>query len=144
MKKMLCISAAYLIFGLSAGLFYHEAAYFTAFHGESVLRLVHAHALGLGAMVFFALPLLMKSFDLEKQRCFRWFVYVYNIGLIMTLGFMTVRGAVQLFFIPISSFWDHMIGGLAGIGHLILGLGICFLYSSLFSAIKQQRIVKGD
>lgn len=137
MKKMIYISAAYLIFGLIIGLFYHEAAYYTGFEGESVLGLVHGHAIGLGTLVFLALPIFMKNFPMEQNKNFRPFVFTYNIGLLMTLGFMTTRGTVQLFALPISSFWDHMIGGLAGIGHTILAVGIYFLFRSLLSVVKE-------
>lgn len=137
MKKMIHISAVYLIFGLVTGLFYHEAAYYTGFEGESVLGLVHSHALALGTLVFLALPVLMQVFHIEQQKSFRRFLYTYQTGLVMTLAFMSIRGIVQLFVLPISSFWDHMIGGLAGIGHVILTIGIYFLFRTLLSAVKE-------
>lgn len=136
MKKMIRIAIAYLILGLVLGLFYHEASYYTGFTGESVLRLVHGHALALGTLPFLILPILMKMFHLQQQKHFHRFLYAYNAGLIMTLGFMTVRGITQLFSLPISSFWDHMIGGLAGIGHVILTIGIYFLFRTYLSAMQ--------
>ena len=41
MKKAYKIAAAYLVFGLIAGLFTHEATYWANFTGETVLSLVH-------------------------------------------------------------------------------------------------------
>ncbi len=137
MKKMIHIAAAYLTFGLFAGLFYHEAAYYTGFTGESILSVVHTHAIALGALVFFVLPLFMRAFPLQKQKTFVPFVATYNVGLLMTLGFMSGRGVVQLFNLPISSFWDHMIGGLAGIGHVILTVGLYLLIRTLLKAIRE-------
>ncbi len=134
---MIHISAAYLIFGLAAGLFYHEAAYYTGYTGKSVLALVHGHALVLGALVFLLVPVFMQVFHLQQHKTFHRFVCTYNTGLILSLAFMTVRGTVQLFSLPISSFWDHMIGGLAGIGHVILSIGLYFLFRSLLAAIKE-------
>lgn len=64
--------------------------------------------------------------------------WTYNIGLIMTLGFMTARGVTQLFSLPISSFMDHMIGGLAGIGHIILTIGLAFLFHAFIKSAENN------
>ncbi len=57
------------------GLFYHEAACYTGFEGESVLGLVHSHALALGTLVFLAVPVLMQVFHIEQQKSFRRFLF---------------------------------------------------------------------
>lgn len=139
MKKMYKISLGYILFGLLAGMFYHEAAYWTHFEGDSVLARVHPHALLLGGAVFLLLPVLMKVFEIQKIRSFRFFMGFYNLGLIVSLGFMTARGAVQLFGLPISSFWDHMIGGMAGIGHILLTVGIGFLFHALMKSCDPKK-----
>lgn len=56
----------------------------------------------------------------------------------MTLGFMTARGVTQLFSLPISSFMDHMIGGLAGIGHIILTIGLVFLFHAFIKSAENN------
>lgn len=132
------ISAGYLFYGLLIGLFYHEAAYYSHFTGVSVLSVVHPHAIILGAAVFFLLPLFMKVSDIHHTKGFHSFLIFYNIGLMSTLFFMTARGVIQLFSLPISSFWDHMIGGLAGLGHLILTIGLVFLFKVLIQSCKKQ------
>lgn len=137
MKKMVHIASAYLVFGLLTGLFYHEAAYYTGFTGDTVLSRVHAHAFALGALVAFALVLFMKVFPVQKQKTFMPFVVTYNAGVVMSLVLMTVRGTVQLFHLPISSFWDHMVGGLAGIGHVILTIGLYLFIRTLLKAIRE-------
>lgn len=137
MKNMIRISASYLTFALIAGVFYHEAAYYTHFEGVSVLRLVHGHALVLGALVFLAMPVLMKLFHIEQQKMFRRGLYTYNVGLIMSLFFMVARGVTQVFQMNIPSFADHMIGGLAGIGHVILTVGIFFFYRAYLNAVEK-------
>lgn len=68
MKKAYKIAAAYLVFGLIAGLFTHEATYWANFTGETVLSLVHTHAFVLGTAVFVLLPLFMKNFHIENQN----------------------------------------------------------------------------
>ena len=138
MKTAYKIAATYLVFGLIAGLFTHEATYWTNFTGQTVLSLVHTHAFVLGTAVFVLLPLFMKSFHIEAQKSFGKFKWTYNIGLIMTLGFMTARGVTQLFSLPISSFMDHMIGGLAGIGHIILTIGLAFLFHAFIKSAENN------
>lgn len=139
MKSMYTLSIAYLIFGLAAGVFHHEAAYWTHFEGFSVLARVHPHAIALGAAVFLFVPVLMKTFEIQKQKSFVWFVGLYNLGLVMTLGFMTARGVFQLFRLPLPSFADHMIGGLAGIGHVILTVGVIFLFHALYTTADKTN-----
>lgn len=134
MKTMYKISLSYLIFGLVSGVFHHEAAYWTHFEGDSALARVHPHALILGGAVFLLMPLMMHAFQIHKQKSFRFFLGFYNVGLMMSLGFMSARGIVQLFRLPIPSFADHMIGGMAGIGHVILTIGIGFLFNALMKS----------
>ncbi len=138
MKKMYWISLSYFVFGLLSGLVNHEIAYWTGFTGESVMSVVHPHAILLGGLTFLLMPLFMKSFELEKQKSFRCFLWTYNIGLVMTLGFMTIRGMSQLLLKPFPSFSDHMVGGLAGIGHVILTVGLGFLFHSLIKSVDKR------
>ncbi len=138
MKKMYWISLAYIVFGLSIGLLDHEVTYWTHFTGESILSLVHPHAIMLGGLVFLLLPLFMKNFAVEKQKSFHIFLWTYNIGLMITLGFLTARGISQLLMVPFSSFWDHMVGGIAGIGHIILTMGLGFLFHALMKSVGQR------
>ncbi len=138
MKKMYWISLSYFVFGLTAGLVNHELVYWTHFTGESVMSVVHPHAILLGGLVFLLMPLFMKSFGLEKQKSFRIFLWVYNIGLVMTLGFMTARGMSQLLAKPFPRVWDHMVGGFAGIGHIILTVGLGFLFHALMKTADKR------
>lgn len=137
-KTLFKLSLAYGLFGLFAGLFYHEASYWTHFTGTTVLSLVHPHALALGGGFFLLAALLMKSFSLGGSKSFRIFVITYNIGLVMTLGFLSLRGVTQLFALPVSTFWDHMIGGMAGIGHVILTVGLGFFFYALFRSCRDE------
>ncbi len=138
MKKMYWISLSYFVFGLTTGLVNHEISYWTDFTGESVMSVVHPHAILLGGLVFLLMPLFMKIFELENQKSFQCFVWTYNIGLVMTLSFMTVRGMSQLFGMTFPGFLDHMVGGLAGIGHVILMVGLSFLFHTLMKSVDKR------
>ncbi len=136
MKKMFKIALAYLVFGLFAGIFVHEVSYYTGFTGDTVLSVVHTHALTLGTAVFVMLPVLMKNFDIAQTRSFKRFFGFYNVGLAMTLGFMSARGLSQLFQMPFPNFFDHMVGGMAGIGHVLMTIGFGFLFHALIKSCK--------
>lgn len=138
MKRMIRISAAYLVFGLSVGILYHEAASYMQFTGKSMLRVVHGHALLLGALVFLAVPVLMKVFQLEEQKQFHKFVRLYNVGLVLSLLFMSVRGITQLFQMELPGVADHMIGGMAGVGHFIMTGGIVAFYKAYLGAVQEK------
>lgn len=137
-KNMYKLSIFYLIIGLLSGLLYHEIAYYSNFTGTSVLKHFHPHAIILGALMFLILPIFVKVFSIDENKYFKKFMILYNFGLIMSLTFMGARGFSQLLMIPISNFLDHMIGGLAGIGHVILSIGFFFLYKTLFASIKEK------
>ena len=139
MKKYYKISLGYLLLGLFIGFFYHEAAYWTNFSGVSVLSKVHPHILTLGAGIFFIIPILIKLFEIDKLKSFKLFMIFYNLGLIVSFGFMITRGIYQLFNLPLSKFLDHMIGGLAGIGHVILTIGICFLFYTIIKSCDKKE-----
>lgn len=131
LKSLYYISITYLLFGLFTGIFYHEVAYYTNFTDVSVLKYVHPHALFLGTLIFMIIPIFVKVFSIDKNKYFKKFIITYNLGLAMSLLFMSIRGITQLFQIQISNFSDHMIGGLAGIGHVILSIGLYFLFRTL-------------
>lgn len=137
MKNILKISVMYIVFGLVIGLTTHEIAYWTNFSGETVLSFVHAHVLILGGGVFLMVPVLMKVFQIEQQKGFKGFLWAYNLGLLMTLGFMSVRGFSELLEFPLGNMMNHMVGGLAGIGHVILTVGVFLFFKALFRAMKE-------
>ncbi len=138
LKSLYYISITYLLVGLFAGLFHHEFAYYTNFTGVSTLKYVHPHALFLGTLVFMIMPIFVKVFSVDKSKYFKKFIVTYNLGLFMSLLFMVIRGITQLFQMQISSFYDHMIGGLAGIGHVILSIGLYFLFRTLISSTSNN------
>lgn len=138
MKTMYRSSLAYMIFALAAGVFYRESTRLTQFDGHTALAHVHPHALALGCLVFLLMPLMMKAFSIQKAKSFHPFTIFYNIGLILTLVLMTVRGTIQVFQIGISSAVDHMICGFAGMGHIILTVGLAFLFHALISSCGKE------
>ena len=136
MKKMFKISAGYLTFALIAGVFFRESTKFMNFTFDTALAKVHPHALLLGAALFALLPIFMKIFEIHKEKSFGKFMIFYNLGLAITLIMMTTRGITQVFGMEISSGISHMISGISGVGHIILTVGIIFLYRAAIKSIK--------
>ncbi len=136
MKKYLNLSLIYAIAAMAGGVFYREFTKFNGFSGTTVLGKVHTHFFLLGMMVFLLVALFQTNLDIEKQKMFRVFQVVYNIGVPLTAVMMLVRGVTQVLGMELSKGFDASISGIAGIGHILTGLGIILLLLSLKKSAK--------
>ena len=59
----------------------------------------------------------------------------YHIGLILTVVMLIIRGVVQVLSLDVSS---AVLSGIAGIGHLILGISMVFVLISIRNCIKDS------
>ena len=114
------------------GVFYREFTKFNDFTGVTVLGKVHTHLFLLGMLMFLIVALL----DLTKQKSFRAFVCIYNSGVILTAIMMVVRGVTQVLGTSLSKAASASISGIAGIGHILVGVGIILLMVSLKKSAK--------
>ncbi|EOH92273.1 hypothetical protein UAW_03258 [Enterococcus haemoperoxidus ATCC BAA-382] len=133
MKKLVRVSMSYMIFGLLAGIFYREFTKWTGFTGETQLSVLHTHVLILGMFFFLIVLLLEKNFQLSKEKNYKKFYIIYNIGLGVTLLLMIVRGVLQVLDYPESA----AISGIAGLGHIIITVGLAYFFQVLFKAVKE-------
>lgn len=131
MKKYLNIAMGYAIAAMAGGVFYREFTKWNQFTGVTMLSKVHAHLFMLGMMVFLLVALFSRQMDLEKENSFRWFMRLYNIGLPLTVAMMLVRGILQVKAVPLSAGADAAISGIAGIGHIVLSIGLILLLVTL-------------
>ena len=131
MKKYLNIAMGYAIAAMAGGVFYREFTKWNQFTGVTMLSKVHAHLFMLGMMVFLLVALFSRQMDLEKENSFRWFMRLYNIGLPLTVAMMLVRGILQVKAVPLSAGADAAISGIAGIGHIVLSIGLIMLLVTL-------------
>lgn len=129
MKKYLNISMIYAIAAMAGGVFYREFTKYNAYTGVTALGKVHTHLFMLGMLVFLVVALYGTHMDLEKFKTFRGFLWVYNIGLPLTAIMLLVRGVTQVLGMNLSSAADASISGIAGIGHILTGIGIILLLS---------------
>lgn len=85
-----------MIIGLLSGFYYRELTKAHHFTGDTQLALVHTHTLILGMFMFLLLLPLEKVFKLSSYYLFNWFFVVYHLGVIVTIGMMTVKGTLQV------------------------------------------------
>ena len=131
MKKYINIAFIYAIFAMIGGIFYREFTKLNAFTGETTLSVVHLHLFVLGTIVFLLIAIFSHITDLTKQKTFKYFFRLYNIGLpFMTIMFL-VRGIIQVLSIDISRSISYSISGISGISHIILGISIILLFIAL-------------
>ena len=112
------------------GVFYREFTKIMNFTGTTALGKVHVHLLVLGTFVYLIAALFSKQIDFEKEKSFKLFKYLYDVGLLITVIMLVVRGITQVLQINLSKGISASISGIAGIGHILTGVGfICLLIS---------------
>lgn len=130
MKKYLNYSLSYGVIGLICGVYFREFTKIMGFIGVTTLSKAHPHLLMLGTVLFLIVALFSERLSLETEKTFKLFMRMYNIGLPLTVLMMLIRGTLEVIGAPLSKGLDASISGIAGIGHILLGLGIIlFIYS---------------
>lgn len=92
----------------------------------------------LGMFIFLLIAVLSKSLSFETSKTFKLFMVIYNIGLSLTAVMFIVRGVLQVMETSLSKGLDASISGIAGIGHICLGVGLVLLFVSLIGAVKEE------
>lgn len=134
MKKYLNVALIYALAAMASGVFYREFTKYRGFTGVTALGKVHTHLFLLGMIVFLLVALFAARYDLEKIKLFRVFLWVYNIGVALMSAMLLVRGVPQVLGSTLSRAADAAISGLAGIGHMMTGIGLVLLLISLKKA----------
>lgn len=126
MKRYANASLLYALIAMAGGVFYREFTKFSDFTGKTALSVVHTHYFLLGMVFFLLLLLLEKSFAFsgEKTGCV---LALYHVGLNVTGAALLVRGVAQVLALPLSRGMDASLSGVAGIGHLLLGVSMVLL-----------------
>lgn len=138
MKKYLNISLVYAVAAMAGGVFYREFTKFNQFTGVTALGKVHTHLFLLGMVVFLLVALFADRLALEKQKSFSTFMTVYNIGVPLTSVMLLVRGITQVLGLSLSKGASAAISGIAGIGHILTGVGIILLLLALRKADERR------
>ena len=138
MKRIMKTSLIYAIIAMLCGVIYREGSRFLELTEPNTWSLTHTHFFVLGMFFFLIVLLLEKEFSLTKDKKFKAFYIVYNIGLILTGIMLWIRGIADIvedFYIK----YDKMISGISGIGHILLGIGIILLFTILTKKVKEEK-----
>ena len=126
MKRYANTALIYAILAMAGGVFYREFTKFNAFAGQTAMSVVHTHYFLLGMVVFLLLVVLEKVLSFTGAKTGR-VLLVYHIGLNLMVLMLLVRGVAQVLALPLSSGMDATISGMAGIGHILLGVSLVLL-----------------
>lgn len=113
-----------LILGLAGGVFYREFTKIYGFTGTTALGKVHVHVIGLGFLSLFVLYMFIRDKEEEFMRKLRKPVYLWLSGLFLATVMMLIRGITEVLGGYLGSMSEAAISGLAGMGHIILSIGL--------------------
>lgn len=120
MKRYINYSIVYAAIALVGGVFYREFTKINDYTSWTTLSVVHTHYFILGLMFFLVLGVVSTCVHFKSNRA----VLFYNIGLNLTTIMLVVRGIVQVLGLNVVS---AAISGIAGIGHIILGVSLILI-----------------
>ncbi|CAM3845436.1 DUF2871 domain-containing protein [Smaragdicoccus niigatensis] len=130
MEKVLFRSfGIWTVLGLLGGLGYRELTRAQDFTGQTQLAVVHTHALVLGSVFLLIVLVLERVFTLSADRGMRWFAWVWNGGLALTITGLTVKGTLQV--LGSTAADSPAIAGVSGTGHMLLAAGFALLVHGL-------------
>lgn len=83
-------------------------------------------------MLFLLLVVVEKNFHFVDNKVLKYLLF-YHIVLNLTVVMLVIRGVVQVLSLDVSS---AVLSGIAGIGHLILGISMVLVLISIRNCIK--------
>jgi len=122
--------------GMLLGAFFREFTKFNSFTRKTVLSGLHTHILVSGLFFFLIVLLLEKSFELTKNKKFNKFMITYNIGLILSVIMMGIRGCIEVLNLEISTMLDASITGIAGLSHIIMTIAYILFFLILLNRVS--------
>lgn len=139
MKGYMNTALLYAVLAMVGGVFYREFTRFNGFTGKTTLGLVHTHYFLLGMVFFLLLLLLEKSFSFTGTRTSR-ILAAYHIGLNLTSMMLVVRGVTQVLGTALSTSVSAAISGIAGIGHILLGVSLVLLLMQVRRSVTAAKV----
>lgn len=135
--RLVNMAFAYALFAMAGGVFYREFTKFNGFSGRTDLAFVHTHLFLLGMVFFLAAALFEFHVDVTAQKRFSVFLGIYQVGVAVTAVMLLVRGITQVLGMELSRAMDASISGIAGIGHICVGVGMVLYFLMLKKAVKE-------
>ena len=138
MKRYMNTALLYAILAMVGGVFYREFTKFNGFTAKTTLSVVHTHYFLMGMVFFLLLLVLEKRFSFTGPKTGRVLVF-YHVGLNLTAVMLVIRGVTQVLGTTLSSGMSAAISGMAGIGHILLGVSLVLLLVQLKRAVQEIR-----
>lgn len=139
MKKSLNYALVYAILAMCGGVFYREFTKYNGFEGDTALGKVHTHFFLLGMVMYLIIALFARNYDLYGEKLFKVFRAVYNIGVPLTGIMLGVRGTTEVLGTELSKGANAAVSGIAGIGHILTGVGIVLLLITLKKCADKEK-----
>ena len=138
MKRYMNSALLYAILAMAGGVFYREFTKFNGFTAKTTLSVVHTHYFLLGMVFFLLLLVLEKNLPFTGAKTGR-VLAVYHIGLNLTAVMLVVRGVTQVIGANLSRGADAAISGMAGIGHILLGVSLVLLLLQIRRSVSASQ-----
>lgn len=138
-KRFASLAFIYAITAMAFGVFYREFTKLNGFSGDTRLSVIHTHYFLLGMLFFLVLMLIEKSFGISSQKNLVRFVFAYNIGLNITGAAFFARGLTQVLQSELSKGADASISGVAGIGHVIMGVSLILILLKVKKSAAESK-----
>lgn len=139
MKRHVKIALIYAVLAMVFGVFYREFTKAYDFDGITALGRIHTHLFVLGMGVFLLVALFDDRLNLQSSKLYLPFMIIYNCGVGVLVTMLTVRG---VFDVIGGEYSDGAISGIAGLGHVVLAVGIVLLFVMLIKQIKSVNAKK--
>lgn len=136
-KRFANLAFSYAIAAMVFGVFYREFTKFNSFDGDTNLSVMHTHYFLLGMVFFLILMLIEKNFGFSRQKKTGLFLTTYQVGLNITGLAFLVRGINQVWQTELSKGADSSLSGIAGIGHIIMGISMILLLINIKKSVKE-------
>lgn len=138
MKKYMNMALLYALLAMAGGVFYREFTKYNGFTDRTALGVVHTHYFMLGMVFFLLLVLLEKNFAFTGPKT-RWVILTYHIGLNLAAVMLLARGVAQVLGTTLSSGMSAAISGVAGIGHILLGVSLVLLLVQIRRRVAKKQ-----
>jgi hypothetical protein len=136
-KRYINAAILYAVLAMASGVFYREFTKFNGFTAKTTLSVLHTHYFLLGMVFFLLLLMLEKNFSFTGAKTGR-VLAVYHVGLNLTAVMLGVRGVLQVLGITLSSGTSAAISGIAGIGHILLGVSLVLLLGKIKRSVPES------
>lgn len=126
-KRYANLALVYAVIAMIFGVFYREFTKIKDFTGQTNLSIIHTHYFLLGMFFFLILMCSEKLFQFSDKNM-KKITIIYQTGLNITGLAFLIRGLIQVQKIMnLSKAIDSSISGIAGIGHILMGISIILI-----------------